>query len=142
MGAVSHIPRARAKTTRGFLLAWACVLMTCLVASSGRAEESKDGSRANGRASTNGESYEWERTRKVLEQQELSLAEAPEGKKIAWVRIVSDDVFVKDELWPLWFNWFHAKTRESVVRRELLFQSGEPFRDARIEATMPELSRK
>lgn len=90
-------------------------------------------------APNSGDSYEWERTRKVMQQQGLSLAEAPEGKRIAWVRIVSDDVFVKDELWPLWFNWFHATTRESVVRRELLFQSGDSFQDARIEETMRNL---
>ncbi len=86
-----------------------------------------------------GTSYEWERTQRVLDREGLSLAPEPEGKRIAWVRIVSDDVFVQDELWPLWLNWFHATTRESVVRRELLFRADEPFRDALAEETMRNL---
>ncbi len=84
-------------------------------------------------------SYEWRRTQKLLTREGLSLAEAPEGKRIAWVRVVSDDVFVEDERWPLWLNWFHATTKESVVRRELLFSEQEAYREALIEETMRNL---
>lgn len=81
-------------------------------------------------------SYEQHRLERVLAQQNLVLAEQPEGKRIAFVRIVRDDVFVADEIWPLWWNWFHGRTREDVVRRELLFSEGGHYEDARVEETM------
>jgi hypothetical protein len=85
------------------------------------------------------DSYEWQRMQRVLADLGLEPAAVVDGKRIAWIRIASDDVFVKDEVWPLWLNWFHATTREHVVRRELLFQEGEPFDNARIEETMRNL---
>jgi hypothetical protein len=80
--------------------------------------------------------YEQRRLERALAQQKLELEPAPEGKRIAFIRIVRDDVFVRDEIWPLWWNWFHGLTREEVVRRELLFQQGGSFEEARIEETM------
>jgi hypothetical protein len=80
--------------------------------------------------------YEQQRLERVLTQQKLELEPAAEGKRIAFIRIVRDDVFVRDEIWPLWWNWFHGLTREQVVRRELLFQQGASFEEARIEETM------
>src|SRR4051794_11778772 len=47
-------------------------------------------------------SYEQQRVNHVLAEQKFDLEPAPEGKRIAFVRIVRDDVFVKDEIWPLW----------------------------------------
>jgi hypothetical protein len=85
------------------------------------------------------EAYEWERTRKLLEAEKLELAEAPDGKRIAYVRVVRDDVFVEDEIWPRWFNYFHWMTKDQVVRRELLFAPGESFVDARAEESMRNL---
>lgn len=85
------------------------------------------------------DSYERERTERLLQSLDLSEAVLPEGRRIAWVRIVRDDVFVKDEVWPTFLNWFHGTTREQIVRRELLFGEGEPYRDARIEETMRNL---
>jgi hypothetical protein len=85
------------------------------------------------------EPYEWERTRKLLERERLELAEVPEGKRIAYVRVVRDDVFVEDEIWPPWFNYFHWMTKDHVVRRELLLTPGESFVDARAEESMRNL---
>jgi hypothetical protein len=86
------------------------------------------------------DSYEWQRVTRVLQKLGLTPADGPlEGKRIAWIRIASDDVFVEDEVWPLWLNWFHWTTRERVVRRELLFQEGGAFENARIEETMRNL---
>ena len=85
------------------------------------------------------DSYEWERMQHVLRVHGLELAEQPEGKRIAWIRVVRDEVFVEDEVWPTWLNWFHATTREAVVRRELLFTSGAPYVDARVEESMRNL---
>jgi hypothetical protein len=85
------------------------------------------------------DSYEWDRMQRVLQRAGLSLAELPEGKRIAWVRVVRDEVFVEDEVWPTFLNWFHGTTREDVVRRELLFAEGEPYTEARIEESMRNL---
>ncbi|MDB4973171.1 MAG: hypothetical protein JWN48_1512 [Myxococcaceae bacterium] len=85
------------------------------------------------------ESYEWQRMERVLRDNKLELVGLPEGKRIAFIRVVSDDVFVKDEVWPLFLNWFHMTTREAVVRRELLFQKGGAYEEARIEESMRNL---
>ena len=84
-------------------------------------------------------SYEQRRTELLLAQKKLEQEPLPEGKRIAYVLVQRDDVFVDDEVWPVWLNWFHGRTRESVVQRELLFAKGEPFSLARIEETMRNL---
>ena len=70
--------------------------------------------------------------RSVIEQslaeRGLSLESAPEGKLIEDVQIVSLDVFDERDPVPDFVNVFHATTREPVVRRELLFHEGEPYR--------------
>ncbi|HEX5660346.1 MAG TPA: BamA/TamA family outer membrane protein [Polyangiales bacterium] len=91
-------------------------------------------------AGARADTYEWQRVTRVLQQLGLTPADGPlEGKRIEWIRIASDDVFVADEVWPLWLNWFHWTTRERIVRRELLFQEGASFENARIEETMRNL---
>src|ERR1700709_1547748 len=85
------------------------------------------------------ESYEWQRMERVLRAHQLELAELPEDKRIAWIRVVSDDVFGEDEVWPLFLNWFHMTTKEQVVRRELLFAEDGPYHEARIEESMRNL---
>lgn len=85
------------------------------------------------------ESYEWQRTQQLLAREKLELDPAPEGKTIAWVRIVRDDVFVEDEVWPTWPNFFHFRTRDEVIRRELLFETQGPLREARLEESMRNL---
>ncbi len=58
---------------------------------------------------------------------------APEGKRIAFVDLVQDEVFVEDEIWPTWPNSFHWLTDDDVVRRELLFAEGENYDRAKVE---------
>jgi hypothetical protein len=82
------------------------------------------------------DSYEWRRTRGVLEREKLTVDRAPEGKRIAWVRIVRDNVFVGGEAFPVWLNMFHVKTREFIIKRELLLGVGDRYVDARIEESM------
>jgi hypothetical protein len=84
-------------------------------------------------------SYEARRTQRVLDRLGLVPAAAPEGRAIAFIRVVRDEVFVEDEAIPTWLNWFHVTTREQVVRRELLFEQGGAYQDARIEETMRNL---
>lgn len=52
----------------------------------------------------------------------------PEGKRIEDVRVVTLDVFDHRDPVPDFVNVFHATTRERVIRRELLFETGSPYR--------------
>jgi hypothetical protein len=63
-----------------------------------------------------------------LGERGLRLESAPEGKLIEDVQIVSLDVFDERDPVPDFVNVFHATTREQVLRRELLFKEGEPYR--------------
>jgi hypothetical protein len=84
-------------------------------------------------------SYEQRRFDQVLAAHKLTPELRAQGKRIAFVRIVRDDVFVRDEFWPVWLNAVHGITRESVVRRELLFAEGDTYDEARIEESMRNL---
>lgn len=81
-------------------------------------------------------SYEKKRTGKLLRSQHLSEDPQPEGKRIAYVRVFRDEIFVADEFYPGWFNKLHWLTKESTIRRELLFSPGERYQTERIEETM------
>jgi hypothetical protein len=54
--------------------------------------------------------------------------EAPEGKAVSDVEIVTLDVFDESDPIPDFFNVFHVTSRERVIRRELLLRPGEPYR--------------
>ncbi|MFM2416682.1 MAG: hypothetical protein RL385_1405 [Pseudomonadota bacterium] len=93
--------------------------------------------RAQGEAPSG--TYESARTEALLLREKLNLEPSPEGKTIAFIRIVRDEVFVREEAIPHWLNVFHAVSREQVVRYELLFGQGEPYRTERVEETMRNL---
>ena len=84
-------------------------------------------------------SYEWKRTKAVLTAEKLAVEREPEGKRIAWIRVVRDEVFVAGEVFPTWFNIFHARTRERIVTRELLFAVGDGYEHEHIEESMRNL---
>lgn len=84
--------------------------------------------------------YEDERTARALEAASLKVDEAAEGKRIAFVRLVRQEVFADDELMPTVFNLLHRVTDEDVIMRELLVKSGQVF-DARIANLLAETRR-
>jgi hypothetical protein len=89
---------------------------------------------ATGDAQAQGHSlYESQRVARVLQARSLQLEPRPEGKRIAFVTLAREDVFVDDELWWVWPNLFHWLTREEVIRREVLLRSGDTYDAARIE---------
>lgn len=59
----------------------------------------------------------------------------PDGKLIESVDVVVLDVFDEHDPIPDWFNIFHTMSRESVIRRELLFETGERYKAARVDET-------
>lgn len=65
--------------------------------------------------------------------------DAPNGKHIDSVQIVRLPVFDEDDPIPDFVNWFHAQSREHVIRRELLFEAGDSYDTERIEETIRNL---
>jgi hypothetical protein len=57
----------------------------------------------------------------------------PDGKLIERVDIVVLDVFDEDDPVPDFVDIFHTRTRDFVIRRELLFREGERYVGARVE---------
>jgi hypothetical protein len=86
-----------------------------------------------GHAQTKVLPYETQRTLRELGKRSFELDPDPEGKRIAFVELASEDVFVDDEVWPVWPNHFHWLTDPSVIRRELLVREGDAFDTGRVE---------
>ncbi len=80
---------------------------------------------------------EYERARVDEAAQKLGLSPepvaSPDGKLIERIDIVVIDVFDESDPVPKFFNVFHATTRERIVRRELLFASGDRLDLARLD---------
>ncbi|HYO55678.1 BamA/TamA family outer membrane protein [Archangium sp.] len=51
----------------------------------------------------------------------------PEGKRLESVLVASEDVVAPSDPYPLLLNVFHMRTREGVIRREVLLEPGEPY---------------
>ena len=94
------------------------------------------------------ESYETRRLRVVLDAARLEVDPAPEGKTIHYIRYERRPVFEMDDLvipfilpagsstWP---NVFHWLTEQSMVQREVLVHTGEPFTSTLVEESMRNL---
>lgn len=81
------------------------------------------------------EIYERQRTRRAMDALGLRAEASPEGKRISFIRVYREDVLVEDELWPTFPNGLHWLTRESVIRRELLFEEGEAYNGEAVAET-------
>ena len=58
-----------------------------------------------------------------------------EGRRIAFVRLVRDDVFIDGEPYPTLLNVLHWRTTEGFAKRELLFSIGDVYLQEVIEET-------
>lgn len=79
--------------------------------------------------------YEERRLARVLAVEGLEIDPAPNGKRVAFVRVVREDVFVPDEWIPTFFNAFHWLTDEDVVTREVRLAPGDPYDPERAAET-------
>ncbi|HEY5375314.1 MAG TPA: hypothetical protein VIK01_16655, partial [Polyangiaceae bacterium] len=70
-----------------------------------------------------------------LGQRGLQSEPEPEGKRIEEIQIVTLDVFDERDPMPDFVDVFHATTRKRVIRRELLFEEGAPYRDVLAQET-------
>lgn len=77
--------------------------------------------------------YEEELLRWGLSRAGLELEPSPEGKVVERVVIVREDIIAQSDPWPNLFNWFHVKTRESIVRQEILLRPGQRWDRALVE---------
>jgi surface antigen Omp85-like protein len=73
------------------------------------------------------EGYEDALVRWGLEQQGGALEPEPEGKRLESVEVASEDVVAPSDPYPSLLNVFHVRTREQVIRREVLLTPGEPY---------------
>src|SRR5690349_16974859 len=74
-----------------------------------------------------GEGYEDALVRWGLEQQGRTLEPEPEGKLLESVEVASEDVVAPSDPYPSLLNVFHVRTREQVIRREVLLTPGAPY---------------
>jgi hypothetical protein len=51
----------------------------------------------------------------------------PEGKRVGEILIASENIVASEDPWPNWINFFHWKTKEHVIRQELLFAPGDLY---------------
>ncbi len=72
--------------------------------------------------------YEQQTIDEVLASLHAKIEPEPEGKTIERVEIVPIDVFEKRDPLPRWLDVFHATTRPSIVRREMLLREGDRYR--------------
>lgn len=85
--------------------------------------------------------YEQEAIDEALQEHHTSIEPSPNGKVIHRVLSVRLEVFEKRDVFPSFFNVFHATSREYVVRRELLQKEGDVFDYVLIDETARNLRR-
>jgi hypothetical protein len=79
--------------------------------------------------------YELGVIERELATRKAEIDPAPEGKRISRIEIVRLEVFDEHDPIPDFFNVFHTTSRERVIRRELLFHTGERWDQHRIDET-------
>ena len=83
--------------------------------------------------------YETETIAAALARFHEKIDPTPEGKIVERVDVVTLDVIEQRNPLPNWLNVFHATTRPSIVRRELLVQEGDPYRQGLVDETIRNL---
>ena len=81
------------------------------------------------------DTYERKQVEAAATQLGLELVKPPPSARIAFIEVVRSEVFSDDDPFPQWFNWFHWLSTEETVKRELLFEEGDPFTDKLDEST-------
>ena len=81
------------------------------------------------------ESYEDRLLAWGLGQRGRQVEPHPAGKQIEELLVASEDVFAPSDPWPELFNLIHVRTRDEVVRREILLQVGDHWDEALVAET-------
>jgi hypothetical protein len=77
----------------------------------------------------------------ALQKSGRELEPSPEGLRIEEVLVLAEDVFSPSDPYPGFLNVFHWRTRDAVLRREVLLAEGEPWSQARALETERNLRR-
>ncbi|MCA9669004.1 MAG: hypothetical protein KC503_25590 [Myxococcales bacterium] len=85
--------------------------------------------------------YERELIQWALGKTGLTREPQPEGKIIERVVVVREDIIAKSDPWPSLLNVVHVKTKEYIIRQELLKRAGDRWEQARIYETERNLRR-
>jgi hypothetical protein len=81
-------------------------------------------------------SFERQALEHALVTRGLAIEDAPDGKIVRRVHVVSMPVFgVEEGRFLRWFNRFHVTSRERVVAREVLVQPGDRWDEERVDET-------
>ena len=78
-----------------------------------------------GRASEEG--YEQRLERWGLERQNREPDPNPQGKRVGQILVSSEEIVAPSDPYPKWLNVFHVKTRDEVIKREILLQPGDLY---------------
>ncbi|MDY7232059.1 BamA/TamA family outer membrane protein [Hyalangium sp. s54d21] len=70
-----------------------------------------------------------------LAQHGSELERSPEGKRLEAVLVAAEDVVAQSDPYPNILNVFHVRTREEVIRREVLLEPGALYSPALAEET-------
>src|SRR4051794_31121454 len=62
-----------------------------------------------------------------LAQHGREVEPSPEGKRLEAVLVSAEDVVAESDPYPNFLNIFHVRTREHVIRREVLLEIGAPY---------------
>jgi hypothetical protein len=62
-----------------------------------------------------------------LEKAQREVEPSPEGKRVEEILVASEDIVARSDPYPQLLNLVHVRTRESVVRAEVLLRVGEPY---------------
>lgn len=79
------------------------------------------------------QSYEVRLVAAALKATGLTLEREPTGKIIEKIVIVRENMIASIDPWPRWLNFIHVKTRDYIVRQELLLQPGQEWDQKRVE---------
>jgi hypothetical protein len=74
-----------------------------------------------------------------LGQVERQLEPAPEGKVLEEVLVAAEEVVAPTDPYPSLLNIFHVRTRDEVVRREVLIPPGQPYSEALVAESLRNL---
>ncbi|AKQ63943.1 hypothetical protein A176_000855 [Myxococcus hansupus] len=81
------------------------------------------------------ENYEDALIEAALKRHGRELEPAPAGKVLSEVLVDTEDVVAEIDPFPDFLNIFHARTRENVVRREVLLTVGKPYSEQLAQET-------
>jgi hypothetical protein len=84
---------------------------------------------------TSAEGYEEALVTWGLAQHGREVEPEPEGKRLEEVLVASEDVIAESDPYPHFLNIAHVRTREQVVRREVLLEPGAPYSAGLAEET-------